>query len=890
MEKDLKALTLERYLEEIKMRLDAQKQSDLNRTLFTRNNEGIDESLESNLERYDALLASHEASYKHELDIRKDTFEQHIKVTHEKFLKAQKDAEKAIEALKDKTKKALTLADQESQQLNITYDGTYGTLNQAQKNDLKRLQKTLERYDAEHQQQQEELAKHTQDTQESYQTRIKEAKTRFDQNHDELTQKASVEKENIQAQIDETLELFEREVKALEIAHEKACVPYQKERQSIEAHHTKEKEAIQKQYQAALNKKEQYAKEADKINDQSSKQSLQREIKQINKELQEALSEENERYQAALKPFNEKEKAFTQKQTQAFYQLKMGHLKRLITLKKTLHKLKTEELLDLDELNTAYNIEEKTLQTELEHNRLEHTIQALNYDQKKFEQTLQTENEKALLGPAFDLDVLTAKEGLDQGMNDLERSRQLAKLEEKDGLLSFEHRRSYESTQKTLQLKTLEAYFSYDKALMTFEHSRHLTEALHLRERMLTSHYYKGAQNYTALKAITLSPYEAAHFKSLEAKRDELVVFYSDRVEEAKKEHEHIVSRIEATHALEMEPLVERMDEFNHRYEAAVKKHEIAKQKKLQSLSLQGKDKKRNQKVIDQIEQDHKKALESVLASHERDMAPLMSLKRAIDNAKVASLEEAETLLNHTIDTCEALLDQLEQLIEQEKETLKEADAKLKQRSGLFEMFQYQRLEDIQQATKRYQRADLMALEHAAQRAENQLFEVLTQYQAQDDANERKYAEATQKRKQHFEEQKTRIIEDHAAYSKQLAQETAENKRRASLNAAQLKRQFEQNLAQLTEQITQERNKYFAEKERFERALNKERERLEDQLDKERDLKQDRLNTYLEKLENQRLQLALALEDQALHMLKASDVTFIVPVIEDTLAIAELKH
>ena len=890
MEKDLKTLTLERYLEEIKMRLDAHDQSDRYRALFARNTEGLDASIKENLTRYDALIAAHDTHYKEELAIRKQTFDLTIKGTHEKYLAAQKDAEKAMEALQKKTKQTLEVADQESQQLNITYDGTYETLNQAQIKDIKRLQETLKSYDKEHQVNQEELAESTKTQQEAIQKRLDEAKKRFDEEHDALTQKAASEKEDIHVKIEETLRAFAKEVSRLEEAHEKACEPYHKERQSIDAHHTREKEAIQQQYQAALNKKEQYAKEAEKINDLTSKQNYQREIKQINKELQLALSEENERYQAALKPFLEKEKAFYHKQNQAFFNLKMEHLERLITLKKASQKLKTEELLDLDELNSAYNIEEKTAQTELEHNRLDHTIQALNYDQKKFEQTLHTENEKALLGPAFDMDVLSAKEDLDQGLNDLERTRQLAKLEEKDGLLSFDQRRSYESTQKTLQLKTLEAFFTYDKALMTYEHARHLTEALYFREKMLVGHYHKGAQNYAALKAITLSPYEAAHFKSLEAKRDDLVAFYSERVEEAKKEHELIVARVEATHALEMEPLIARMDEFNARHEAAVKKQEHALQKKKQALSMQGKDKKRNQKVLDQIMQEHKKALESIQAAHERDIAPLMALKRTIDNAKVASLEEAETLLNHTIDACEGLLDHIERLIEEEKEALKQADQKLKQRSGLFEMFQYQRKEDTIKALTRYQRADLNALENAATRAETQLLELLDQYESQEALNEQKYQAATEKRKAAFDEKKTAIIEDHAAYSKQLAQETAENKRRATLNAAQLKRQYEQNLAQLTEQITQERNKYFAEKERFERALNKERERLEDQLDKERDLKQDRLNKYLEQLDNQRLQLSIALEDNAINMLKASDESFILGVLDDTIAIDELRH
>lgn len=890
MSEDIKSLTLKRYLDDIKMRLEAQKQSDRARALFEHNRHNINDSLEENLRHYDALVQTEVERYQHELNERKKTFEGTIKGTHDKFLAAQQEAEHKLQEVKAQSKQVYLEADQEAQQLQITYDGTYETLNQAQVNDIKKIEEALQAFAKEHETLQAELGETTKANQEKIKLAMVDAKAAFDEDYEKLAREADDDKTEITIKIQELLVAFEEVVEALEKDFEKKKQPFIKERQAIDRQHEKEKEAIQKQYSQALSKKDQYAKEADKIGDVEAKQSYQREIKQINKELQDALNEENDRYEAELRPFLDKEKAFMSEQNALFYTQKMEHIEKLIGLKKALQKTKTTEMLDLDELNTQFTLAEKTSQTEQEFNRLDHTVQALNYDQRKFEQTLLKENEKALLGPAFDIDVLTAKENVDQGFNDLERNRQKATLEEDDAQLAYEHWRSYESQHKAIQLKTLEAYYAYDKIMLEYEHARHLTQALHTREAMIISHYLYASKNYTALKAQTFTPYEASLFKTLEGKRDDAVDFYHERIEEARREHAYMVSHIEETHALEIEPLMVRIKQFNKRRQDALKKEENGFQKRISGLSMQGKDKRKNQRLLEQMQQEHKRAIEHLNAQFDQEQAPLNQLKNAIDQAKKQSLEEAETLMNHTIDAAEASLNTVESLIEQEKQFIAQTDETLKKRSGLFEMFQQQRHDAMLTNIEMYQKADLEALEILANQAEATLYEQLNQFDKQEATHLQKYNQQTEKRKADYQQRQTTIIEDHATYSKQLAQETAESKRRASLNAAQLKRQYDQNLHSLTDQINAERQKYFTEKERFERHLNKERERLEDQFDKERDRKQERLDAYDEQLQNQKLQIALALEDDAIDTLKATDVTFVSGVLEDTLSITELKH
>ncbi len=890
MSEDIKHLTLKRYLDDIKSRLEAQKQSDRARALFERNRSNINDSLEENLHHYDALLQVESERYTFELGERKKTFEGTIKGTHDNYLAAQQKAEQTLKDVQEHSQKIYLEADQQAQQLQITYDGTYETLNQAQINDIKKIEAALKAFAKEHDDLQAELAETTKANQEKIKLAMVDAKAAFDEDYEKLARESEDVKTEITIKIQELLGSFEAVVEALEKDFEKKKQPFLKERQAIDRQHEKEKEAIQKQYTQALSKKEQYAKEADKIGDQEAKQSYQREMKQINKELQDALNEENDRYEAELRPFLDKEKAFMTEQNTLFYTKKMEHIEKLISLKKALQKTKKTEMLDLDELNTQFTIAEKTSQTEQEFNRLDHTVQALNYDQRKFEQTLLKENEKALLGPGFDIDVLTAKENVDQGLNDLERNRQKAALEEEDASLVYEHWRTYESQHKATQLKTLEAYYAYDKAILDYEHARHLTQALHTRETMIISHYLYASKNYTALKAQTFTPYEASLFKTLEGKRDDAVEFYHERIEEARQEHAYMVSHIEETHALEIEPLMTRIKQFDKRRQEALKKEESSFQKRISGLSLQGKDKRKNQRLLEQMQQEHKRSLESINAAFDHEQSPLTQLKNAIDQAKKQSLEEAETLMNHTIDAAEASLSKVEALIEEEKQFITQTDETLKKRSGLFELFQQQRHDAMLVSIENYQSEDFKALEKLANQAESVLFEQLHQLERQLETAKQKYQQQTEKRKADYQQKQTTIIEDHATYSKQLAQETAESKRRASLNAAQLKRQYDQNLNSLTEQINAERQKYFTEKERFERHLNKEKERLEDQLDKERDRKQERLDAYDEQLQNQKLQIALALEDDAIHTLTASDVTFVSGVLEDTLSISELKH
>jgi hypothetical protein len=497
---------LKAYEDLLQKREEAKEKTRAYRSLFQVNQQALKESLSENLSTYQTLIVEFEQAYQDALNALKINFEETLKKSQDKFLETNESLESELkEASKVKDEvHARTFAKDE--EIDTNYQAIYDQANADQVKSIETIDKEIASFALSHQTSQKELEESTEAYKQKLHQDFEKVRVEFDLDFKALSQTAAQTKKEILEKKEVLHQNFSKTLKTLEEDYHQAAKPYLEDVGAVRLKHTKIKEQLESHHLQNRAKIERYLNEAKKIDDKDAEKRYKDELSLLKEKHQNDLLVSENNLQNDLVPVINQQKAFQKSYQDQFITLKKEYLDQLVHLLNQLERTKTEEMLDLDNLNLKFNKDEKTYKANLDLAQMDFTIQSLNYDQRKFEQTLFKEKEKALLGPAFDETVLNAKRLLQAHHSTEEMSRQEASDYEQFAKKRFDLKRTHAASDKNIKQRYLEAYYTYDKALFKWRLDRQKHQTLIKREAVLNSHYQKFSENYTALSSTWMDP------------------------------------------------------------------------------------------------------------------------------------------------------------------------------------------------------------------------------------------------------------------------------------------------------------------------------------------------------------------------------------------------
>ena len=860
---------LEKYQALIEQRKKASQATEEKRSLFERNHHVIDESFHHQLESYQNHIQSIEKLFKTDLDKLKEVFDFMMKDTQKTFIETNQQLEEDLNTAESTKQNIYEVTFKEDEKIDITYQSIYDQENNAQIEHIETIEEDIKRFSLEHQTLQKELETSTDNHKNELVKDFEEKQVSFDKAFKLLSSEASQKKSGLLSKKQVILDEYALKLRELEDTYHQGLKPFIEEIGSKRLEHTKRKSDIENEYASQKAKLERYLNEAKKIDDEETISKYQKELKELELNSKIVLDEEYKRLDNELAPSLQKQKAYNDDFQMRFFKVKKAFLTELVQVLTDLEKVKTDEMLELDDLNLSFNIDEKTYKAGLELNHIDFTIQTLNYDQKKFEQTLYKDKEKALLGPAFDKEILKAKETLQEGHATQEKKRQEADYHLEYEKKLFDLKRTHVASVKSLKQRFLEAYYSHDKSLLGLRLNRQKHDALMMRHETIKRHYTKFSENYTALSSIWLDPWveplRDLHSIELENARK----YLRNIKEKAKHDHQSMLEAIERIYHEEIGPLNAALKEEEAFRDSLIEKAEMAYKKQKNTMVLKGeKNPKKQDKLQDLMHQDHQKQLKKINRQFESKVSELIKLIQHTEESYKNSKEEAETLLNHVLDQTDVRLKEMQILLDQERSLFKDGQTYLVKSSGLFQWFQDKRLEDHDDLKESLNHSFLQKNAAAMISLLESFYEKLTKLDDQEDQTEENYISQLKILEENYEQKLKELSSDHQAYLDQNHQEIASQMKSGEENRLNLQKEYEKQIKDLDKGMEAERQKYFLEKSTIESNLELVIKQLTEDTSKNKASKENRKDEKLHLYHNQSQALLEALENDAIHTLQ----------------------
>ena len=874
---------LKAYQDLLRKREEATQKTQSHRSLFQHNHSDLNASLKENLSIYQSLIAEFEAAYQADLSTLKNTFEETLKTSQNIFLETNESLEtelKEATKVKDDVFERTFIKDED---IDKEYQAIYDQANLDQDHTMESIDKEIESYALSHQTSQKELEESTENYKKELHQGFEATRLQFDAEFKTLSKNASQTKKEILEKKERLHQMFSKDLKSFEEDYHQAAKPYLEDVGAVRIKHTKIKEQLTDKFKENRSKIERYLNEARKIEDKDAEKKYKEELVQLKNQHKEALEKAETHLQTDLAPVIAKQKAFQKSYQEQFIMMKKDYLDQLVHLLNQLERTKTEEMLDLDDLNLKFNKDEKTFKANLDLAQMDFTIQSLNYDQRKFEQTLFKEKEKALLGPAFDETVLNAKRTLQSSHSTEEMLRQEGADHELFAKKRFDLKRTHAASDKNLKQRFLEAYYAYDKALFKWrlEHQKHQT--LMKREAVLNSHYQKFSENYTALSSTWMNPYKEPMKLRHDLELGILKKSLDELKQNAKENHKSLLESIDSIYNAEMAPLKEAYQKEEIIKDQHIQKLEVAYKKQKNTLTLKGeKPLKKNERQLELLNQDHQKAIKKLNREFDNSVLEIKVLMDRIEEAKSNSKEEAETLLNHILDQLDIRYKETKILFDQELRRFEDGETYLEKSSGLFQWFQDKRLEDTMSALSQLDRVKGANLSAEKSQILAQFLERLEKIDAQESQAEDTYQKALEALEEAQRQAQKERLQDYEAYRAQNDKEMDEQLRRVEQYRLELESEYESQIKDLSSQMDQARKKYFGEKDRIEKSLSQDLNQLITDYASYKDKKEAHLNMMMQTHQEQHQALVSALETDAILSLQAKDLSFVEGVLEKT--------
>ena len=874
---------LKAYQDLLQKREEAKEKTQSYRSLFQFNQTKLKASLSENLATYQSLIVEFEQSYQDALNALKENFEETLKRSQDHFLDTNETLETELKEASKVKEDVHARTFVKDEDIDTTYQAIYDQANHDQSTSMDAIEKEIESYAYAHQTSQKEL----EDSTESYKQKLHQdfelIKKTFDTDFKKLSQTAAQTKKEILEKKETLHQTFIKSLKTLEEDYHQAAKPYLEDVGAVRLKHTKIKEQLENTQLQNRAKFERYLNEAKKIDDKEAEKKYKEELSHLKNIHQNELLVIEENLQKDLAPVIEKQKTFQKGYQTQFLTLKKEYLDQLVHLLNQLERTKTEEMLDLDNLNLKLNKDEKTYKASLDLAQMDFTIQSLNYDQRKFEQTLFKEKEKALLGPAFDETILDAKRNLQAHHATEEMSRQEASDFEQFAKKRFDLKRTHAASDKNIKQRYLEAYYAYDKALFKWRLDRQKHQTLIKREAVLNSHYQTFSENYTALSSTWMSPQKEPLKERHQLELEILKKSLETLKQSAKENHQSLLEAIETIYHAEISPLKESYEFEEKIKDKHIQKLEAAFKKQKNTLTIKGdKPLKKNERQLELLTQDHQKALKKLSREFENNVLEIKGLMTRIEEARVNSKEEAETLLNHILDQLDIRFKETKILFDQELRRFEEGETYLEKSSGLFQWFQDKRIDDTTTALAQLDKVRGFKLAEEKTQILEQFLDRLEKIDLQESQAEESYQTALKSLDDQQRQNQKERQSDHQAYLLQNQKEIDEQLRRVENHRQELNEEYESQIKDLSSQMDQARKKFFTEKDRIEKTLDLDIKQLESDYHSYKEKKEAHYNTVIKTHQDQHQALIDALEKDAIVSMQSKDISFIEGILEKT--------
>lgn len=871
------------YEDLLQKREEAKEKTREYRSLFQFNQEALKESLNENLTTYQTLIVEFEQAYQDALNALKINFEATLKKSQEKFLETNESLENELKDASKVKDDVHVRTFSKDEEIDTNYQTVYDQANADQAKSIDGIEKEISSYALSHQTSQKELEESTETYKQKLHQDFEKIRVKFDVDFKALSKTAAQTKKEILEKKETLHQTISKTLKTLEEDYHQAAKPYLENVGAVRIKHTKIKEQLESHHFQNRAKIERYLNEAKKIDDKDTEKRYKDELTVLKEQHQNDLFSAENNLQSDLVPVVNQLKAFQKEYQEHFLTFKKEYLDQLVHLLNQLERTKLEEMLDLDHLNLKFNHDEKTYKSNLDLAQTDFTIQSLNYDQRKFEQTLFKEKEKALLGPAFDETVLNAKRLLQAHHSTEEMARQEASDYEQFAKKRFDVKRTHAASDKNIKQRYLEAYYTYDKALFKWRLDRQKHQTLIRREAVLNSHYQKFSENYTALSSTWMEPQKAPLKVRHQIELDFLKKSLETLKQNAKENHQSLMEAIETIYHAEITPLKESYLWEEKLKDKQIQKLESAFKKQKNTFTIKGdKPLKKNERQLETFTQDHQKALKKLNREFENNVLEIKSLMNRIEESRNNSKEEAETLLNHILDQMDIRFKETKILFDQEQRRFEEGETYLEKSSGLFQWFQDKRIDDTTTALSQLDKVRGFKLAEEKAQIIEQFLDRLEKIDLQESQAEESYQaalKALDDEQRHSQKIRT---EDHQAYLNQNNKEMDDQLRRVDTHRQELNGEYESQIKDLSSQMDQARKKFFNEKDRIEKTLIQDITQLEKDYHAYKDKKESHYNTVIQTHQDQHQALIHELAKDAIMSMQAKDLSFIEGVLEKT--------
>lgn len=875
---------LKKYEALLKSHQHSEEATEEQRALFERTHEILESSLQDLLNDYETTLKLFADENRTFIADLKKLYSAETNRIQDEFLSANEQFEKELneaEASKDQVFEDTFKVDETIDQ---TYQTVYDTANAHQDKALEAIKNEIDAYALDHSHKQKEIKASTEAQEKAIQKTIEEEKNHYSEAFNRL----STHSEKTKKEIIKSRESFKtngvKPIQKLEEAYHTEIKPFVEKMGQIKLEYNQKLEKASSKFGSQKTKIQGYINEAKKIQDAATIKKYTQELMTLKDHHESHIASIHQQLSQALEPIKLEHDTVQKEYQGKLFKAKTGYIQTILDSMQKLEETKTDEMLQVDDINLNFNIAEKKQLTQLELNKIDYLVQSLNYDQYKFEKTLIKEKEKALLGPAFDKAILSAKETLQSGHAEQEKLRQEVTYQLEYAKQLFDLNRSHAASDKNSKQRFLEAYFSHDKSLADLRLSRKKHQVYLIREQYINQLYTQFSSNYTALSAGWLDPWldplKEEQRAALERLKDSLNQIKS----KAMADHERLLSAIELIYQAEITPLKEEL-----KSEETLKKTEIQKQEavyKKQTNTLKSKESaspKRLDKALESLAIDHQKIIKRINREFDEKVKALKALMQNVENARIYSTEEANTLLNHVLDQADTRLSETEALMQEEIRLFNAGKTYLDKSAGLFSWFQDQRLDKTEQAldalnqskSERFSKEEaelLKSFEEKLSKIDEQDSEAYEAYQRKRHAmNETHQAKLNQ------------LYQDHDAYLKQNHQEIMTQLKQVENNHKELTEEYDAQIAELDRQVSEKRNKYFADKTKLEEQLTRDIDQLKRDYKAVRNQKETQLKTILDTYQTQLNALREKLEKDAILTLQVKDLRYIEGLLETSI-------
>jgi hypothetical protein len=253
-----------------------------------------------------------------------------------------------------------------------------------------------------------------------------------------------------------------------------------------------------------------------------------------------------------------------------------------------------------------------------------------------------------------------------------------------------------------------------------------------------------------------------------------------------------------------------------------------------------------------------------------------------IEESRINSKEEAETLLNHILDQMDIRYKETKILFDQEQRRFEEGETYLEKSSGLFQWFQDKRIDDTTTALSQLDKVRGFKLAEEKTQIIEQFLDRLEKIDLQESQAEESYQAALKALDDEQRQSQKVRTEDHQAYLNQNNKEMDDQLRRVDTHRQELNGEYESQIKDLSSQMDQARKKFFNEKDRIEKTLIQDITQLEKDYLAYKDKKEAHYNTVIQTHQDQHQALIQELSKDAIMSMQAKDLSFIEGVLEKT--------